>query len=75
MEKNQKQVVADIAPVVLSTWGKKPVNQYEISGKFVKSFESVSEASRQTGIKALAISRASNGKLKSAGHFQWRKAE
>lgn len=74
MEKTKKQV-EDIAPVTVSKWGKKAVNQYELSGKFIKSFESVSQASKETGIKYLSISRCATGKAKSTGGFQWKYAE
>jgi hypothetical protein len=72
MEKTKK--VEDIAPVTVSKWGKKPVNQYGLDGKFIKTFPSVSDAAKQTSVKYLSISRACSGKAKSAGGFQWRYA-
>lgn len=52
----------------------KEVHQYDLNGKYINSFKSVNEASRQTGINNHAISlNASKAKSynKSAGGFQW----
>lgn len=74
MEKNQKQVVKDIEPITVKGIVKCPVNQYGLDGKFIKPFESVSQAAKETGIQYLSISKCANGKQKTAGGFQWRKA-
>ena len=44
-----------------------------VSGKVVQSFESISEASQQTGIGRSSIRSALNGKYRHAGSFLWRK--
>ena len=44
-----------------------------VSGKVIQSFDSTSEASRQTGIPASSISSAINGKVRHAGNFLWRR--
>jgi hypothetical protein len=49
-----------------------PVRQYDNSGAFVKEYISISEASRQTGIKLSKISYVCCGKRNSAGGFGWR---
>lgn len=51
---------------------KKPVLQYSKDGEFIAEYESVSDASRQTGIVIPNISACCNGKLKSAGGYVWR---
>ncbi len=48
------------------------IEQYTLSGDFIKVFDSVGEASRATGIDGSSISRCANGKLKSAGGFDWK---
>ena len=51
-----------------------PVYQYDFDGNFINEFESVSEASRQTGINMRSIGLASHnysGIYKSAGGYQW----
>jgi len=48
----------------------RPINQYDLNGKFLKSFVSCTEAKRITG--ADGIGYACYGKRKTAGGFQWR---
>ena len=54
--------------------GRYPVLQFTKSGEFVKEYESLSDASRQTGIFKQNIRRCCLNKLlwKSAGGFIWR---
>lgn len=47
----------------------KPVIQIGLNGEFVKEFDSMSSAKRETGI--LHISDACNGKIYSAGNYIW----
>lgn len=51
---------------------KKPVVQYTKDGKFVAEFESVTEASKSTGIDFRQISSACIGKYKTSMGFVWR---
>jgi hypothetical protein len=74
-KKMEKKKVADIEPINVKGVIKCPVNQYGLDGKFIKSFESISQASKEISIQYLSISKCANGKQKSAGGFQWRKAE
>jgi hypothetical protein len=50
---------------------KKAVLQYSKDGEFLAEYESMSEASRQTGIGIQEISFACSGKLFSAGGYFW----
>lgn len=49
---------------------RKPIAQYSISGKFIKSWESISEAQLQ--LQLTSISKALLGISKYAGEWQWR---
>ncbi len=45
--------------------------QYELFGRFIRSFESIAQASRITNIKSSSISAATTGRNLSGGGFQW----
>ena len=49
------------------------VAQYDLSGKLIGIYPSISEASRQTGCNSGAISQVCNGKLKTHKNFIWKK--
>ena len=58
---------------------KKKINQYDLNGNFIKTWDSISDASRMLNIKGTNISNVCNRKeknngaiIKSAGGFQWR---
>lgn len=51
----------------------KSVSQFSKSGNFIKSYNSIKEASTLTGIRYSSISNAINGRLKTAGGFIWKK--
>lgn len=54
----------------------KEVYQYNLSGKFIKSYSSTGEAARALGMKTHAhIGECCRGKIKSCGGFIWRYAE
>lgn len=48
------------------------VNQYNLQGKFLMTFESLNEAARQTGTSQPKITEVCRGRRKSAGEYQWR---
>lgn len=48
------------------------VNQYNKNGIFLKSYDSISEASRELNINRSDISACCKGKLKTAGKYIWR---
>lgn len=50
----------------------KGVNQYNLEGKYLLTFESINEASRQTGVQSSKISEVCRGNRKTAGEYQWR---
>ena len=58
--------------------GKEPymrrVAQFRMDGKFIKEFESLAEAERQTGIARGNIRKHINGKFTHAGGYIWRYA-
>ena len=51
---------------------KRKVTQYTKTNVFIKTFESATYASRQTGIKQSSITLACQGKYKTAGGYVWK---
>ena len=49
-----------------------PVYQYLTNGKFIRKYDSVTEASKICGIPTTNISKACTGKLKHTGGYIWR---
>jgi len=49
--------------------------QYDLNNNFIKNFISINEASRQTGISSMLISRAIKQNNFKAGNFIWKKDE
>ena len=69
----KKQSVSDIAPA--KPYKKSvPVHQYGLDGKFIKTFNSMNEASKITRAPVSSIAECIKGKFRTAGGFQWRKA-
>lgn len=50
----------------------KPISQYTLEGVFVKSYISLHEAERQTGINPSNISKVARGKHKQSGGYKWK---
>jgi hypothetical protein len=50
----------------------KPIGQYTLDGKLVKTWVSLSEVERQTGFSFGNISQVANGKRKKAYNFIWK---
>lgn len=50
----------------------KSVNQYDLDGNFIKTYSSLSEAHRQTGISISNISKNIRGQAKKAGGYIWK---
>lgn len=72
-DKDSKRRIAASENVKKATEAnKKKVNKYSLDGDLLESYESISEASRQTGIRRASISEAYNGKRKSAGGYIWK---
>lgn len=53
----------------------KPVEQWTVDGKYVKTFPSQSEVERELGIPHTGVSACCKGKLKTAGHYVWKYAK
>lgn len=49
----------------------KPVFQYDLEGNFIKSYNSVADAHRETGLSIGNIASVCNGRLKKTGGFIW----
>lgn len=49
----------------------KPVNQYSMDGKFIKTWIGAAQVEKELGIFKSAISAVCRGKKKSAGGFKW----
>ena len=54
------------------TGRKKSVAQYDLENNFLKSYESVSEAARQTKINRKGINDCCNQKTKTSGGYIWK---
>lgn len=48
------------------------VSQYDVSGKFIKTYYSAAEAAKETGIDSSSILKVCRGKYKHSGNYQWR---
>jgi hypothetical protein len=53
----------------------KPVNQYDLDGKFIRRFVSAAEAEKMTGFRASNISRNCRGVIKTTKNYIWRYVE
>lgn len=51
---------------------KKPVNQYDKKGNYIKKWESIINASKELKINPSGISATCKGKRKSAGGYKWK---
>lgn len=51
---------------------RKPVCQYDLSGNFIKEYESASEAARQLNVFKSNITSACRGETSQCGGYQWR---
>lgn len=49
-----------------------PVTQYDLDGKYIKTFRSASIASQETNIYLAGISRSALGRRRTSGGFIWR---
>ena len=50
-----------------------PVEQYSLSGEYIKTYPSARQASLELGILPSSISNCINGKSKTGGGYQWKK--
>lgn len=49
------------------------INQYDLNGKFIKSYRSLREAEAITGITRVTIAEVCNGKAITSGGYQWKR--
>lgn len=49
---------------------KKPVEMYDLEGNLLKTFQSIEEAKKETGV--IKIGEVCNGKRKTAGGYKWK---
>ena len=61
--------------LLVGVGNEKPVNQYDLDGKFIRRFSSAVEAENVTGFKASNISRNCRGEIKSTKNYVWRYVE
>lgn len=51
---------------------KRPIAQYSLSGELIRKWDSISEASKETGIDNSHITRCCRGKLRKTGGYCWK---
>lgn len=56
----------------IGIWLKKQINQYDINNNYLKTWESIIEASKSLNIKAQNISSCCRNKAKTAGGYIWK---
>jgi hypothetical protein len=59
-------------PNHLADLRKKKIQQFSLESEFVNEFDSVSEASKQTGCNKSGIAKVSRKERKSCGGYYWR---
>jgi hypothetical protein len=75
MKTEKTQSVPDIEPLVIKRFTGKPIHQYSMEGKYIKTFNSISEAARELDIRGGTLNKCLKGILKSCKGYQWRYAE
>ena len=50
----------------------KRVSMYSLEGDFIKEFDSITDAEKETGVLVVNISSCCNNKIRQAGGYQWR---
>lgn len=51
---------------------RKAIEMFSLNGKYIKTYDSIAAASRETLISSTAISACANGKTPYAGEYQWK---
>lgn len=69
--KGKIKIIIPVTPRVIGSKLQKGVQQFDRKGKFINSYVSISEASRQTGVHISAISSALKGVISTAGGYTW----
>jgi hypothetical protein len=73
-KESTNQVPEDIAPVEGHNTLKRPINQYDLAGKYIKTFPSMSDASKEMKSTLSNLSRCCKGLQKSCKGYQFRYA-
>jgi hypothetical protein len=73
-KESTNQVPEDISPVVFSSTFKRPINQFSLEGKYIKTFPSLTAAAVDCKSTIANVSRCCKGKQKQCKGYQWRYA-
>lgn len=65
----------DKLPPIRKSGNDHPVEMFDRDGNFIKSFPTITDASRETGIGLCAISAVCNNRYKTAGGYKWARSE
>lgn len=65
----------DIEPIQVVDKTRKEIYQYDKNNNFIKSYENITIASKETGIGRTSISNCLNGYSKTAGGYKWKKSQ
>ena len=68
----KKDIPIAVTPVKKSTHNCKPVDQFNLNGKFIQRYNSITEAARTLNIDNSLISRCTSGENKTATGFMWK---
>ncbi len=68
----KKDIPISVTPVKKSTHNCKPVDQFDLNGKFIQRYNSITEAARTLNIDNSLISRCTSGENKTATGFIWK---
>lgn len=74
-QKGKKHLEETKLKMSKSNKSKNPVLQYDLSGVFIKRWDSTKEAQMVTGIDRCSIAKCCNGKYKTAGGFIWERPD
>lgn len=55
-----------------SKWRGEKIKQFSLDGNYIRMYDSIADAVRQTGINSKSIRDAANGKQKQAGGYKWK---
>ena len=58
--------------VDVGSWRRRRVDQYTLSGKFIRTYESASSAAKALGLQSTNICSCCRGYLKSSGGYRWK---
>ena len=71
----RQQEIRKQLSVISREMNKKSISQFSLDGKFIKTYEAVSDACRERGFDPSALGRAASGKQKTSYGYLWRWSE